>query len=149
VRVGMRPTSSRGTPVFRPTIRATEGRPRVYLRDDLWSFTVHGPLGTVECRPHRQTIAPIVDFFSRLRTRPRTQRFDAAYYCPEDTFAVPGVYAVVPRIELVYDADRFDFDAVTGTYEGSPTPVRRTRGEYVEQTLESLAEAQQDDEESP
>ncbi len=143
VRVGMRPTSSRRAPILRPTIRATEGRPRAYLRDDLWSFTVHGPMGTVECRPRRQVIAPIVDFFSRLRTRPRTQRFDAEYFCPEDTFAVPGVYEVVPRIELIYDADRYDFDAVTGTFEGDPTPVRRTRGEYVEQTLESLAAAGQ------
>jgi len=146
VRVGMRPTSSRGTPVLRPTIRAAEGRPKVYLRDDLWSFTVHGPLGTVACEPRRQVIAPIVDFFSTLRSRPRTQRFAAEYYCPEDTFAVPGVYEVVPRIELIYDADRFDFDAVTGTFEGPPAPVRRTRGAYVEQTLESLEAA---GEESP
>lgn len=141
VEVGLRPTSSRGAPVLRPTIRATEGRPRVYLRDDLWSFTVRGPLGTVECQPQRQVIAPIVDFFQRLRSRPRTERFAVEHYCPEDTFAVPGVYEVAARVELIYDADRFDFDAVTGTFEGEPTPVRRTRGEYVEQTLESLETA--------
>lgn len=141
VRVGLRPTSSRGTPVLRPTIRATGGRPRVYLRDDLWSFTVQGPLGTVECAPRRQLIAPIVDFYRRLSSRPRTERFAVEHYCPEDTFSLPGIYDVVPRIELIYDADRFDFDAVTGTFEGEPTPVRRTRGEYLEQTLESLAAA--------
>ncbi|MBO6937214.1 MAG: hypothetical protein JJ863_19745 [Deltaproteobacteria bacterium] len=138
VEVGLRPTSARGEPLLRPTIRATEGRPRAYLRDDLWSFTVRGPLGSVECRPSRQVIAPIVDFFSRLSSRPRTESFAVEHYCPDDTFAVPGVYEVTPRVELIYDADRFDFDAVTGTFEGAPAPVRRTRGEYVEQTLESL-----------
>jgi len=149
VEVGLRPSSSRGTPVLRPTIRATEGRPRVYLRDDLWSFTVRGPLGTVECEPRRQVIAPIVDFFRTLRSRPTTESFAVEHYCPEDTFAVPGVYEVVPRIELIYDADRFDFDAVTGTFEGAPEPVRRTRGEYVEQTLESLEAAFAQPEEAP
>ncbi len=141
VEVGLRPTSARGTPVLRPTIRAREGRPRVYLRDDLWSFTVSGPLGVVECRPSRQVIAPIVDFFRRLSSRRKTERFAVEHYCPDDTFSVPGVYEVTARVELIYDADRFDFDAVTGTFEGEPAPVRRTRGEYVEQTLESLEAA--------
>lgn len=141
VRVGLRPTSSRGAPVLRPTIRATEGRPRVYLRDDLWSFVVRGPLGTVECAPRRQVIVPIVDFYSRLGSRPRTSTFAVSHYCPEDTFSVQGVYEVVPRVELIYGADAFDFDAVTGTFEGPAVPVRRTRGAYVEQTLQSLEAA--------
>ena len=138
VELGMRPTSSRGAPPFRPTIRATEGRPRVYLRDDLWSFEVRGPLGRVICQPQRQVVAPIVDFYTRLSSRRRTSSFDPDYYCPEDTFSVPGVYEIVPRIDLIYDADRFDFDAVTGTFVGEPVPVRVTRGDYVEQTMESL-----------
>ena len=138
VEVGLRPTSSRGTPRLQPTLRAASGSPRVYLRDDLWSFTVRGPLGTVECRAPRQVIVPIVDFYSRLSRRERRSTFDADYFCPEDTFAVPGVYEVTPHMELIYGADAYDFDAVTGTFDGDPAPVRVTRGNYVEQTLDTL-----------
>ena len=138
VEVGLRPTSTRGTPSLQPTIRAPSGRPRVYLRDDLWSFVVRGPLGTVECHPGRQQIVPIVDFFTRLSGRDRRQTFAAAFYCPEGTFAVPGVYEVTTHLDLIYGADEYDFEAVTGTFTGPPEPVRVTHGTYVEQGLDTL-----------
>jgi len=90
-----------------------------------------------------------VDFFRTLRARPSTARLAADRYCPNGTFAVPGVYEVVPRIELIYDAGGFDFDALTGTFQGEPAPVRRTRGAYVEQTLASLEAAFASTEQAP
>ena len=136
VQVSVRPVSTRSaTPPARLTIRGRGGR--VYLRDDLFSLRVRGPLGTVTCAVPRQPIVPIVDFYRSLR-RPSRTSVDTARWCPEDTFAVPGVYEVTPIVELVYDAERYDFDAVTGTFEGEPTPFRvRGRG-YVEQRVEDL-----------
>ena len=62
----------------------------------------------------------------------------AAWACPEGTFSVPGVYEVVPVVDLVYDGARYGYDVVTGTFEGRPVAVRRLGGGYVEQRPEDL-----------
>ncbi len=137
VNVRLAPTTSRGWPTLR--VRVT-GRGRVYLRDDLWSFVVTGPLGRVECVAARQPVVPIIDFFVRLGRRPRRATLDASYYCPEGTFGVEGVYEVTPRLELVYDGEAYDIEAVTGTFEGPAAPLRvlRPGAPYVEQRVEDL-----------
>lgn len=137
VRVWLAATTTRGQPVFRVRV-AGEGR--VYLRDDLWSFVVRGPLGRVECAVPRQPVVPIVDFFVRLGRRPRRATLDAGLYCPDGTFDVEGVYEVTPRLELVYDGEAYDLEAVTGTFEGPPAPLRvlRPGAPYVEQRIDDL-----------
>jgi hypothetical protein len=134
--VSLAPTSTAGTPVLSVTIRG-EGGGRIYVRDDLFSFDVRGPLGSVRCAIPRTTIVPIVDFYRRL-ARPTRTSIAASIQCPEDTFAVAGVYEVVPIVDLVYDGARYDLEAVTGRFEGAPAAVRITSREYVEQRVEDL-----------
>jgi hypothetical protein len=134
--VSLAPTSTAGTPVLSVTIRG-EGGGRIYLRDDLFSFDVRGPLGSVRCAIPRTTIVPIVDFYRRL-SRPTRTSIAASIQCPDDTFAVPGVYEVVPIVDLVYDGARYDLETVTGRFEGAPAAVRITSREYVEQRVEDL-----------
>lgn len=134
--VSLAPTSTAGTPVLSVTIRG-EGDDRVYVRDDLFSFDVRGPLGAVRCAIPRTTIVPIVDFYRRL-SRPTRTSIAASIQCPDDTFAVPGVYEVVPIVDLVYDGARYDLEAVTGRFEGAPAAVRITSRDYVEQRVEDL-----------
>lgn len=134
--LSLAPTSTAGTPVLSVTIRG-EGDDRVYVRDDLFSFDVRGPLGSVRCAIPRTTIVPIVDFYRRL-SRPTRTSIAASIQCPEDTFAVAGVYEVVPVVDLVYDGARYDLEAVTGRFEGAPAAVRITSREYVEQRVEDL-----------
>ncbi len=137
VRVRLVPTTSQGPPIFR--LRVT-GQGRVYLRDDLWSFEVKGPLGSMVCSMRRQPVVPIVDFFVRLGRRPRRATLDAQAYCPRGTFGVQGVYEVTPRLELIYDGEAQGVHAQTGTFEGPPAPVRvlRRGAPYVEHRLEDL-----------
>ena len=134
--VSLAPTSTAGTPVLSVTIRG-EGGGRIYVRDDLFSFDVRGPLGSVRCAIPRTTIVPIVDFYRRL-SRPTRTSIAASIQCPDDTFAVPGVYEVVPIVDLVYDGARYDLETVTGRFEGAPAAVRITSREYVEQRVEDL-----------
>jgi hypothetical protein len=121
--------------VFAVTLGTPE-RTRVYLRDDLFRFSVRGPLGAVECRVPREEIVPIVDFYRRIggRARARTT-IEARRWCPRDTFALEGIYEVVPHVDLVYDGSRYDFEALTGSFDGPPALVRVRRGDrgYVEQ----------------
>ncbi|MEM9072378.1 MAG: hypothetical protein AAGE52_27985 [Myxococcota bacterium] len=125
VTVALSPATVRGSwPTFRPRVR---GQGRVYLRDDLWSFLVRGPLGVVSCEPQRHPVTPIVDFFVRLSRRGRSASLDASLYCPDDTFRVEGVYEVTPSLELIYDAEAFSFDAITGEFEGAPQAIRVLR----------------------
>lgn len=134
--VSLASTSTAGTPVLSVTIRGESGA-RVYLRDDLFSFDVRGPIGSVRCAIPRTTIVPIVDFYRRL-SRPTRTSIAASIQCPEDTFAVAGVYEVVPIVDLVYDGARYELEAVTGRFEGAPAAVRITSREYVEQRVEDL-----------
>lgn len=134
--VSLAPTSTAGTPVLSVTIRG-EGGGRIYVRDDLFSFDVRGPLGAVRCAIPRTTIVPIVDFYRRL-SRPTRTSIAASIQCPDDTFSVPGVYEVVPIVDLVYDGARYDLEAVTGRFEGAPAAVRITSRDYVEQRVEDL-----------
>jgi len=138
VELSVTPSTTRASwPLIRARIR---GRGRVYHRDDLWSFVVRGPLGTVECRPRRQTVVPIIDFFRRLNRRGIATALGTADMCPEDTFEIEGVYEITPVIDLVYDGDAQGLDdVVTGTHRGSATPFRvLRRGAYVNQDVEEL-----------
>lgn len=135
LRLADRDVRSAGGLVFAVSLASPE-RTRVYLRDDLFRFTVTGPLGTVQCEVHRLEIVPIVDFYRRIggRARARTT-IEARRWCPRDTFALEGIYEVVPQVDLVYDGSRYEFDALTGSFEGPPALVRVRRGDrgYVEQ----------------
>ena len=141
VRLEMRSSDFRsgGGVSFSVGLHANEGTQRVYVRDDLFSFVVDGPLGRVTCAVPREQIVPIVDFYSRLRGRRAARTSIAAErWCPDGTFDIAGVYDVTPVVDLVYDGSRYEIDAVTGRIEGRPTPVRVRRGDhgYVEQTLD-------------
>lgn len=139
IQVRLRPVSTRRTPTFAVSVRGTgeAARKRVYLRDDLFSFTVRGPLGTARCETERTAIVPIVDFYRSL-ARASSTTLSVAGLCPEGTFDVPGVYEVVPEVELVYDGSRYEVDAVTGTFTGAPAVIRITGGAYVVQRVEDL-----------
>lgn len=141
IRVEMRPANvgSGDWLSFSIAIRANEGTQRVYLRDDLVSFLVDGPLGRATCAVPRENIVPIIDFYKRLRGRAAARTSIAAErWCPEGTFDVAGVYDVTPVVDLVYGGERYDIEAVTGRFQGRPTPVRVRRGEheYLEQVPE-------------
>ncbi|MBX3247340.1 MAG: hypothetical protein KF901_09170 [Myxococcales bacterium] len=139
VRVRLRPVTTRGAPTLAVELRGTgeAARKRVYLRDDLFSFEVRGPLGTARCRPTRTTIVPIVDFYRAL-SRQSATTLSVAGLCPPGTFDVPGVYEVTPVVDLVYDGTRYELDALTGRFEGPPAPVRITGGAYVIQRVDDL-----------
>ncbi|MFW5920727.1 MAG: hypothetical protein ACOCUS_02715 [Polyangiales bacterium] len=127
---------------FRVSVGSTEGTRRVYLRPDMWSFRVQGPLGEVTCGMPHQPLAPIVDFFDRITER-REQRevLSASQLCPEGTFSIAGVYDVTPIVSLPYGGEQYDMNAVTGTYEGVPTPVRIRHDDrgYVEHPPEQYS----------
>ena len=138
VELDVAPSTTRAEhPSFRARIRGTG---RIYPRDDLWSFIVRGPLGSVACRPDRQTIVPIVDFFRRLNRRGVSTVLGSRDLCPEGTFEVEGVYEIIPVIELIYDGEEHGLDdVVTGTHRGPPAPFRvLRRGAYLSQDVEDL-----------
>ncbi|MBW2463944.1 MAG: hypothetical protein JRH11_20005 [Deltaproteobacteria bacterium] len=129
--------TTRGASVtFRPRLRATGGAVRVYVRDDLFRFAIRGPLGARTCALRRTPIAPIIDFFSRLRGRRSVGgRLAVALACP-DAFMVAGIYEVTPMVDLEYGPGGYDLDdVVTGTFTGEPVLVRIRRGAagYLEQ----------------
>jgi hypothetical protein len=121
--------------VFRVTLRSEAPRP-VYLRDDMLSFEVSGPYGSVVCRQEVRPISPIVDFFHPLgdRRAARTSVSASAYCALEEAFPLAGVYEVRPVVTLRFDGAEYDLDAYTGRFVGPPTEVRVRRdpsGDYV------------------
>ncbi len=138
VAVRLSAATGRRAPALRVRVSAPTGK-RLYFRDDLLWFTIRGPLGETTCRPSRQPINPIRDFYRR---RARTS-VDPRAYCEDHPFPVPGVYEVTPHVDLVYDGTRYGLDVVTGTFEGAPGVVRvRGRGRaYLEQTEQALRDA--------
>ncbi len=137
--------TTRGGPTF--SVRA-RGAGRAYMRDDLWSFLVSGPLGDVVCAMPRTTIVPIVDFFRRLNRGSRAS-LSSSLYCPDDTFAVPGVYEIRPKLEFVYDGDQYEIEALTGTFIGDPAVFRVRGAGYVDQRIEDLFETEDADDTEP
>lgn len=131
IRLGLADQSTRRSVRFRPTLRAGEGRPRVYLRDDQYSFEVEGPNGHVTCQRPRLPIVPIRDRFRRLSSRRIRANLDADYYCPEDTFDEPGVYTVTPVLNLPHSGESLGVEALTGVYVGSPAIIRVRTRRYV------------------
>lgn len=125
--------------VFRPAVRANAGRVRVYVRNDLWKLRVRGPLGSVECALERTPINPIIDFFQTLRGRGAIRAaLDASQLCPSGSFELAGIYEITPVLDLPYGGEELEIEAVTGTFEGRPVPLRVRRGErpYVVQAPE-------------
>ncbi|MFT5356748.1 MAG: hypothetical protein ACI9KE_003974 [Polyangiales bacterium] len=138
VRLGLADQTSRGSVRFRPSLRAGNTRPHVYLRDDQYSFEVDGPNGHVSCVRQRLPIVPIPDRFRRLRSRQIRENLDADYYCPEGTFDDPGIYSVTPVLNLPHSGESWGIEALTGVYEGSPGIIRVRTRRYVLQNPDSL-----------
>ena len=125
VQVRLRPTRARTPDALRLqlSLRARRGAHWVYPRLDLWRFRVEGPKGLRECAPRRDRIVPIVDFYRRVSPgRPLRQTLLASYACP-GVFEEPGVYEVIPIIDLVYSSPSEARRAITGTFEGPPSRV--------------------------
>jgi hypothetical protein len=101
----------------------------IYPRGDLFRFRVVTPTGeSHECAPERLIVTPIVDFFVRLSSRRGpTFAIEAKRIC-EPIFDRSGIYEVTPIVDLVYSGDAVQRDTVTGTFEGTPTPVRIRSG---------------------
>jgi hypothetical protein len=135
VEVGLIPTDSTApnAPVLRSFVRGTRST-RIYMRDDLYTFTITAPDGrTSTCSAPRTVVVPIIDFFKRVSRTSRIETStDSARYCRE-IFEEPGIYEVVPALELPYSGERFHIDAVTGRFTGprSFVRVRPQRGAYV------------------
>lgn len=124
---------------LRPSVRAAEGRERVYVRPDAWSFRVEGPTGRAVCRIRPGGGTPPPDLFRTItERRPARELLDADYMCPAGTFDRAGVYEVVPKLRLDHGGEAWGFDAVTGRFVGPATPIRITGGDegYVEQIPE-------------
>lgn len=133
-----------GSLSFPVSVRAAEGSARVYTRPDAFSFVVEGPLGTVRCEVEPGGGSPAPDLYRRITTRARAREtLDADAFCPEDTFALAGVYEVTPEVRLEHSGEEYGLDAVTGTFVGPPAFVRVTAGErgYVLQVPEASDEA--------
>jgi len=109
---------------LRPSLRASR-EARVYLRTDAWLFDIRAPDGHVSrCVVPRHPVAPIIDFFTRLRAgRTASSTIDLAKICP-NVFEAPGIYDVGAIAELVYDGGNVGITAVTGTIRGRLSFVR-------------------------
>lgn len=111
---------------FRVRASARSEPVRVYVRPSSWRFRVVAADGTATaCRMPDLDRSPPPDLFRRLRGRrawPLT--LDASAFCPEGTFARPGVYEVTPTLVLGESGATWALDALTGSFEGRTTPVR-------------------------
>lgn len=139
IRLGLADHSSRGRVRFRPSLRAGNSRPRVYLRDDQYSFEVDGPDGHVSCVRPRLAIVPIRDRFRRLRSRRTRENLEADYYCPDGTFDEPGIYSVTPVLTLPHSGESLGIEALTGVFVGSPGIIRVRTRRYVPHDPDALA----------
>lgn len=124
VRVGMSSFQASRSVVANPYLEGIRAS-RVYLRSDLWSFDITTPARrTVRCVVPRHPVVPIVDFFTRLSPGSRrSTTIDVSTLCPR-IFDEPGVYDVVPVLELVYDGANVDVDGLVGTFRGRPSFIR-------------------------
>lgn len=153
VELGLTPRSvRRGSWLsLRPSVRARDGRERVYVRPDSWSFVVRPPSGEpVRCAIPAGGGTPPPELFRRITERwPDRELLDADAFCPADTFERAGVYEVVPELHLAHSGEEWGYDAVTGRFAGPPTPIRITAGElgYVEQVPQRPDEADGEGEE--
>lgn len=137
VRPVLRPTdiTVSGGLTFHVAIHATDEKRRVYLRGDMVSFDITGPLGHVVCQREHQAIVPIADFFSMAaKTSGPSVHLDARAICPAHTFAVEGIYEVRPFVVLPYDGTQWRYNAASGRFDGemSPVRVRDPEGPYVD-----------------
>jgi hypothetical protein len=124
IRVGMPSFEATRSVTLRPFLEAVTTT-RVYLRPELWSFEITTPSGrTARCNVPGHPVVPIVDFFSRVTPGARRAvTIDASTLCPR-IFDAPGVYDVVPVLELVYDGANVGLDALVGTFRGHGSFVR-------------------------
>jgi hypothetical protein len=126
-------------------VLAREGRTRAYVRSDHFRFRARGPDGTAfECGMHHGGGAAAADLFQRLTTRsgPRFT-LDVSFYCEDDAFAEPGIYEVVPMIDITQSGERWGLETPTGTFVGAPALVRVRGGRsgYVERPVDEPATA--------
>lgn len=114
-----------GAVVLRPYAQGTPRGARAYVRDDLWSFDVRSPNGrTARCVVPRHPVSPILDFFTRFSAgRKVAFTIDLARLCP-GFVDEPGIYDVVPILELIYNGSNVGIDALTGYFRGDPTFIR-------------------------
>ena len=113
------------------------------MRAEDWSFLVDGPLGRVRCSLPRGGGVPAPDLYRRVTARRGSAVIlDVARFCPSDTFALPGIYALRPTLHLTQAGAEYGLAAVAGRFEGPPAWVRVTRGDggYFEQIPEGGAE---------
>ncbi|MBN8616072.1 MAG: hypothetical protein J0L92_36105, partial [Deltaproteobacteria bacterium] len=125
---------------WRPTLRVRVATrvgttARAYLRAESVSFRVTTPSGasfTCELPPFAGRALP--DFFSRLSwRRARLFALDGVAYCGR--FEEPGIYEVTPVITLTESGDEWRLRALTGTFVGTPSPLRIRSATYVEQPV--------------
>ncbi|MCB9667326.1 MAG: hypothetical protein H6715_04295 [Myxococcales bacterium] len=114
-----------GTPViFSTRLRAKHDASYVYVRPDQYRFLVSAPDKTVECRMERLNVTPIRDFFRKITPRRAIRhRLEAGAFCP-GLLTEPGIYEVVPELDLIHDGADNDLDALTGVVRGEPTIVK-------------------------
>ena len=130
-----------GSLSFRVTLRARSESVVIYPRFDLWRFRIKGPEGEQECRQRRVKVVPIIDFYSKIeRRRGWSERLDASRFC-RGGFRSPGIYEVVPIVDLEYSGERYNLkNVIMGTYEGEPVPIRVPAGErYIEHPIVTRA----------
>jgi hypothetical protein len=125
-----------GRPTLRVRVAARAGTTaRAYLRAESVSFRVTTPTGgsfTCELPPFEGRALP--DFFSRLSSRAaRVFGLDGVAYCGR--FEEPGIYEVTPVITLTESGDAWRLRALTGTFVGTPSPLRIRSATHVEQPV--------------
>lgn len=134
--VSMSPADSirGGRPTLRVRVAGRGGAvARAYVRAESVSFRVITPSGgAITCGLPPFVGRALPDFFSRLSARgARLFALDGVAYCGR--FEEPGIYEVTPVITLTESGDAWDLRAVTGTFVGSPVPLRIRSTVYVEQ----------------
>jgi hypothetical protein len=140
IRLDLSPSSARsqGSLLFRVAIRTRQGRRRIYVRPDRFTFRVRGPDGETSCEVTPGGGNPAPELFSSISSRrPARSTLDADFFCPRGTFAREGVYEVTPEVDLPFAGEDYHYNAVTGRYAGPTVPIRITHGAggYVAQEL--------------
>lgn len=98
-------------------LRNTSGKSMtVFVRRELFSYQVSGPLGTATCEMHPAERAPDAAAFSTLApggTISLSTRLAEA--CPPGTWALPGTYSVSVLFQTTADGAEHDIDAFMGS----------------------------------
>ncbi|QQR89252.1 MAG: hypothetical protein IPJ88_13710 [Myxococcales bacterium] len=137
---------------FQVAVFSPESSAYVYLRPDLYRFSVKRGEQTTLCGLYQTIANPIRDFFQKLGGRRRIAKsLDVSQMCPE-LFNQAGIYEVSPMLDLPYEGESFGLKTFNGSFQGPAAVfrIRRGDGEYVEQLLneaDSQNEASKEDSE--